>query len=236
MRDLSFLRVVIDEQEVCPYLPGQTARMPLSLPDSRIEPQQLDQLLDLGYRRSGVFFYRTACPNCKACEPLRLDVSTFQQTRSLRRVWNKTNANCEVRLSPPILDQRRVDLFNLHRSQRNLDHGNPPADMADYKSFLLDAPCDSLEISVWHEDRLIAVSITDVGSESLSAVYCFFDPAASTWSPGTFAILSQIELAKRWQRKWVYLGLYVAENRHLNYKGRFRPHARRIDENWVQFD
>ena len=210
--------------------------MPMSLPEARLSLKQLDHLLDLGYRRSGVFFYKTNCPNCTACEPLRIDVDTFKWTRSLRRVWNKAASNCEVRLSTPVVDRRRVELFNEHRAERNLDHGNPPADLSDYRSFLLDAPCDSIEISIWHEDKLIAVSITDIGEKSLSAVYCYFDPVFSKWSLGTFAILNQFELARRWQRRWVYLGLYVAENRNLNYKGRFRPHARRINEKWVQFD
>ena len=210
--------------------------MPLSLPSERISGEQLDTMLEQGYRRSGAFFYKTQCPSCNACEPLRLDVSEFRMSRSLRRVWKKGASSCEARLGKPQLDHYRVELFNLHRAQRGLDHGNSPADIDDYRSFLLNALCDSVELSFWVDDELVAVSITDVGQNSLSAVYCFFDPAFSAWSPGTFAILNQVELAKRLKRKWVYLGLYVANNRHLSYKGRFRPHARRIDGNWVQFD
>ncbi len=230
-----FLRVVIDEPDVCPYLPEQTARLPLSLPARRVTPEQVDQLLASGYRRSGSFFYRTRCPNCSACVPLRVRPVDFRASRSQRRVWKRGLRELECRLGPAQVSPERVNLFNVHRSQRNLDHGNPPADQADYESFLLSAPLEVVELSFWYGDRLIAVSITDIGATSLSAVYCFFDPAASRFSPGTYAILTQIELGRRWQKKWVYLGFYVAQNRHLNYKARYLPHERRVHGVWKVF-
>ena len=82
---------------------------------------------------------------------------------------------------------------------------------------------------------MIAVSIVDVGAESTSAVYTHFAPDAGRYSLGTYAILKQIEWAKQTSRTYVYLGMYVAENRHLNYKARFLPQQRLIDDEWVDF-
>jgi arginine-tRNA-protein transferase len=139
----------------------------------------MDELLSRGYRRSGRFFYRTQCPACSACESTRLNPATFRPTRSQRRAGKKGDEHLETRIGVPVVDQRRLDLFNQHRQQRKLDHGGAPVDAADYSGFLLSAPCDSVELSFWLEDELIAISITDVASESFSAVYCYFDPAAS---------------------------------------------------------
>ena len=36
-------------------------------------------------------------------------------------------------------------------------------------------------------------------------------------------------------RKYVYLGMYVAENRHLNYKARFMPQERFVNGCWVKY-
>jgi len=235
VRELEFLRVVVDDTDVCAYLPGQTARMPLCLPNGAVTSGQLDEILEAGYRRSGRFFYRTRCPNCSACEPLRLDVAQFTPSRSQRRAKQKGDQNLQVRIGAAGIDDHRIRLFNAHRSDRNLDHGNPPVDHDEYAAFLLNAPCDVIELSFWHQEQLIAISITDVGASSFSAVYCFFDPAASHFSPGTYAILKQIELAQLNQRQWLYLGLYVSANRHLNYKARFRPHQRRQAGEWVDF-
>jgi arginine-tRNA-protein transferase len=70
----------------------------------------------------------------------------------------------------------------------------------------------------------------------LSAVYTYFDPQFEKLSLGTYAILKQMQLAENTGRKYVYLGLYVAENQHLNYKARFTPQERLIDGRWVTFE
>jgi arginine-tRNA-protein transferase len=86
---------------------------------------------------------------------------------------------------------------------------------------------------MFRDRRLIAVSIVDLGDTSTSAVYTFFDPTEHRYSPGTFAILRQIKWAEQTGREFVYLGMYVAANRHLNYKSRFGPQQRFIDGSWV---
>ena len=177
------LRVVIDEQDDCPYLPGEIARMPLCIPTESISSDRMEQLLELGYRRSGAFFYRTQCPRCDECKPLRLDIHQFSPSRSQRRVLKKGDSNLTIQLNVPTVDRERVELFNLHRQERGLDHGNKSIDATDYRAFLLNAPCESVELSLWHMGKLVAVSITDVASHSLSAVYCFFDPTFFSSKP-----------------------------------------------------
>jgi arginine-tRNA-protein transferase len=235
VHEIDFLRVVVNETNACSYLPAETARMPLSIPTEGVCPEQFDRLLAAGYRRSGWFFYRTDCPACSACQPLRLDVNQFQANRSQRRAWSKGRLNLQIQLAEPTVDQSRLTLFNQHRIERQLTHDEVYATASDYRSFLLNSYCEIVELSLWHEGKLIATSITDVGQDSLSAVYCFFDPAYSRFSPGTYAILQQIELARATSRRWLYLGMYVAANCHLNYKAKFAPHQRLIAGKWQNF-
>lgn len=209
--------------------------MPLSIPVDGLDPSQFDQLLAAGYRRAGYFFYRTRCPACSACEPLRLDVAVFTPSRSQRRVQKLGTRHLRVQVSEPTIDARRIELFNRHRQERRLDHGDAPAQAADYSAFLLSSQCQTTELSLWADEKLVAVSITDLGDCSLSAVYCFFDPDYAWLSPGTFAILQQVELARQTNRRWLYLGMFVEENYHLRYKARFAPHQRRIAGIWQDF-
>ncbi|QDV22861.1 arginyltransferase [Aureliella helgolandensis] len=232
MSELEFLKPVIDETDVCPYLPEQIARMPLSISNRRLNPQDLDTLLAHGYRRTGWFFYRTQCPNCAACEPMRLEVEHFQTTRSQRRAEKMGDTYLETRIGPPQLDAQRIRMFDAHRVGRHLTSSKTPSTASDYRSFLLNSHFEILEISLWLDEVLIGISITDVGDSSLSAVYCFFDPAYARYSLGTYAILKQIELARATDRRWLYLGLYVADNEHLRYKAKFAPHERRIANQW----
>ena len=98
--------------------------------------------------------------------------------------------------------------------------------------FLADSCCDTQELAIWLNDELVAVSIVDTGLMSFSAVYTHFDPHAMKYSLGTYALLRQIEYAIETGRKYLYLGMYVSENRHLNYKARFQPQQRLIDGRW----
>lgn len=235
MREVDFLRVVIDEPDVCSYLPDQTSRLPLELPSGPLSGEQVDILLKRGYRRSGMFFYKPMCPNCVACEAIRLNVATFSGNRSQRRALRRGDTELRFAIGNPTLDEERVLLFNRHRAERGLDHRDRPVDAADYRAFLLNAPCMSAEIAIFLEKQLIAVSIADVGTESLSAVYTFFDPDFARYSLGTLAVMKQLQLATETGRKWLYLGLYVEENRHLNYKANYRPHQRMQNEKWLDF-
>jgi leucyl-tRNA---protein transferase len=232
---IEFLRVIADDTSACNYLADQTARLPMCLPTRPITGGRFDELMAAGYRRTGAYFYNTQCPNCSACEPLRLDVDRFQLSRSNRRVLQRASGLRFV-LSQPEVDERRVELFNLHRHGRQLARNDADVDEQDYESFLMHAPNLSFELSIWHQDLLISVAITDVGEDCLSAVYCCFDPEFPRLSLGTLSILKQVELARAQQKKWLYLGLYVGANQHLSYKANFKPHQRRINGQWRDFE
>ncbi|MFM7932258.1 MAG: hypothetical protein ACKO9Q_31470 [Pirellula sp.] len=49
-------------------------------------------------------------------------------------------------------------------------------------------------------------------------------------------MLKQIEMAQTIGLQWVYLGLYVEQNSHLNYKARFKPQERFIKSKWIEFE
>ena len=227
------LVVVQDQLTPCPYLDGLTARMPLQLPVGAVTPEITDQVLALGYRRSGDFLYRTQCPGCQECRPTRVDVRAFQLTGSMRRVLNRGQRDLRLHWGQPRVDARRVSLFNQHREARNLGQGSGGIDADSYRSFLTDTCCNTMELTIFRDQKLIAASIIDVGGQSTSAVYTFFDPAEHRYSLGTLAILKQIQWAQRTARQYVYLGLYVADNQHLNYKARFAPQQRLIEGRWV---
>lgn len=230
------LVMVHNHPQACPYLPGREARMPLHWPIRALGPSALDGYMALGYRRSGTFLYHTACDNCRACQPTRLEVKAFKLTRSLRRVLQRGNAVLDVKLQQPQLDAARVELLNRHRCERQLASTTGALDHFDYESFLVETCCDTREMSYWIDGALVAVATVDFGAESLSAVYCFFDPDHGKLSLGTYSILRQLELAAATGRHYLYLGMYVAENPHLNYKARFRPHQRRVGGRWQSFE
>jgi arginyl-tRNA--protein-N-Asp/Glu arginylyltransferase len=227
--------VVFDSPHPCSYLPGRTARLPYRHPVARLAPELFDQRLAEGDRRSGVFLYRTQCPQCRACQPIRLDVAKFQPDATQRRMQRRGDELLTVKIGPPIVDAQHVRLFNLHRDGRGLSRDDAPLDKQSYAEFLTDTCCDTLELSYWHADELVAVAIADAGRESISAVYCYYDPAFRPLSLGTYSVLRHIALCRDTGRRYLYLGFYIAESPHMSYKSRFRPNQRLIDGVWSDF-
>lgn len=209
--------------------------MPLFYPATALSANDVDMLLASGFRRSGQLVYFTRCTPCHACEPTRVDVNTFRWSRSFKRVLNRAEKHIDMRWQSPQCDADRLRLYNKHREGRNLGT-SPPIDADDYRSFLLNSCFETLELEMRVDGELIGISIMDVGQTSISAVYTHFDPNAARFSPGTLAVLKQIQWAQNHHRRWAYLGLYVASNPHLNYKARFQPQERRINDIWVSID
>jgi leucyl-tRNA---protein transferase len=226
--------VVYDRPGPCPYLDGRTARMPLRLPARPLDHDELDARLAAGDRRQGFVLYRTACPSCQACEPIRIAVDRFVPSRSQRRILSRGRRRLTTEIGRPLVDDRRVELYNRHKQQRGLGDEQPPIDFEGYRDFLVSTCCDSLEIRYRLDGELVGVAITDRADDALSAVYCCYDPDYPSLGIGTYSILEQIELCRRWGLGFLYLGLYIADCAAMRYKARFVPHERLVRGRWVE--
>ncbi|MDG2185691.1 MAG: arginyltransferase [Mariniblastus sp.] len=227
--------VIIDEMEACPYLSGKTARMPLRMPVVQISPREADLRLAEGHRRTGEFVYQTSCPNCEACEPIRLDCYDFQFSRSQRRVSRRGDREIVLKKGPVGADRQRVDLFNKHRQMRGLAKIDSQIDIEEYIWGFVRSCFSSFEISYWIADRLVGAAVCDEGKNSLSAVYTFYDPEYSRQCIGTYSILKQIEYCRENDLQYLYLGYYIGHSPHMKYKASFRPNERLIDGKWIKF-
>lgn len=137
-----------------------------------------------------------------------------------------------VEVGPTLCDATRVELYNAHAFGRSLARDETPMDEDRYARFLTQTCCDSFEMRYYLGERLVGVAITDRAADSLSAVYCYYDPLLPKLSIGTFSILEQLELCKANGLTYLYLGLYVVGSETMAYKARFLPHEQRIDGAW----
>jgi len=211
-------------------------RLPLRLPSPRVIPHdQFDELLDEGDRRSGPLLYRPSCPDCRACEAIRVPVARFQPTRSQRRVLRRNDGALRLELTAPTVTATHLSLYNRHKSERGLSRRTEAATERDYRFFLVESCVDTRELRYYLGDELIAVSILDFGQTAVSSVYHYFNPDHADRSLGVYSILQEIALCARLGLEWYYLGLYVADCRHLRYKADYYPHQRRVDGVWREF-
>jgi arginine-tRNA-protein transferase len=229
--------VVIDEPEPCPYLEGRTARLPMRLPVRALTLEETDACLAAGDRRYGRLLYRPECPACRACESLRVPVDTFVPTRSQRRALARGDRELCTVIGRPAVSADRLRLYEKHRTMRGLAlPGDAEMDEEHYAIFFVDRLVDALEFRFLVRETLVGFAVSDRGARSFSAVYCAFDPDYSRLAIGTYSILKHIELARSLGLRYVYLGLYVADNPHLRYKANFLPHERLIDGAWRSFE
>ena len=224
--------LVYDDPTPCPYLEGRQARMPLRVPTRMLSAREFGDRLRAGDRRQGVLLYRTRCPSCKACEPIRIEVDSFAANKTQRRIYRRGLEQLDIEVGPPELSEEKVALYNRHKHGRALSPDGQDIDEQGYRAFLVDTCCDSFEIRYRHAGRLVGVAVVDRSDDALSAVYFYFDPEFEPFSPGVFSILKQLELCRTWGLRYLYLGLYIAECPSMAYKARYLPHERLLDGRW----
>lgn len=228
--------VVYDREQPCPYLAHRTSRLPLRLPSRPLTEAELGQRLERGDRRQGYVLYRPSCPQCSACEPIRLSAPDYTLTKSQKRILRRGDRDLTFQIGAPVVDQRRVQLYNTHKVKRGLRDGQPPIDHDGYRDFLVATCCDTFELSYYLDQTLVGVAICDRADDALSAVYCCYDPDFAKYSLGTYSILKQLELCREWRLPYLYLGLFIEECESMAYKARFLPHERRLGQRWVRVD
>ncbi len=215
----------------CGYFADRTAQ------NLVIDPAapQLDQLygpaLERGFRRAGGHLYYPSCPQCQACTPCRIDVERFMPDRSQKRCLRR-NADLAVTESIPGYNAERHALYERYLRTRHAGGGMDEAEASDFRRFLTAPWSPTLFLEFRQGARLLGVAVTDVCLTGMSAVYTFFDPDQTARSLGTFAILQQVELARRRGIQWLYLGFWIEGHPKMDYKRRFRPLQIRGPDGW----
>src|SRR5699024_2305580 len=114
-------------------------------------------------------------------------------------------------------------LYHRYLCARHDDGTMSPDDPRAYIQFLSSSWSDTCFHEFRADGRLVAVAAVDQVADGLSAVYTFFDPEEHRRSPGTFAVLYQIELARDRGLDHVYLGYWIEQSAKMRYKMNFRP-------------
>jgi arginine-tRNA-protein transferase len=214
--------------EPCPYLPGLQATTETLLMTG-VSPDELENLLERGWRRFGPVYFRPVCTGCAECVSVRVPVQSFAPSSNLKRVQRRA-AHLRMEVGAPQVDEARLALYRRWHASREEERGWKP-DRIGVESYAMQFcfphPA-AREFSYWEGDELVGVGIADETPRALSAVYCYHDPSRSKLSIGTLNVLRAIEYARMRGIAHLYLGYCVEGCESLRYKARFRPQEKLV--------
>jgi len=228
------LALYISSVQDCDYLAQQKSSNVFIAPDADVTPEVYEQLIYLGFRRSGQHVYRPHCKTCHHCISTRIDVNSFKPSRSQKRILAKNKTLTFTPLSADFSEQH-YQLYLRYQAHKHPGGSMQEFGRSEYRSFLCESFGNSVVFETRLDDKLLAVSVTDIFSRSISAVYTFFDPEFASLSLGTYSVLQQIHYAKTQAKQHVYLGYYVKDSQKMNYKTNFRPIEMLIENRWLSF-
>jgi arginine-tRNA-protein transferase len=203
---------------------------------AQFDASRLALLTENGFRRSGDYIYRPHCKQCRDCESLRIPAARFSPSRSQKRIIRK-NSDLHVSMHKAVFKQEHYQLYQAYIDSRHHNGDMYPASEAQYRSFLL----SDFETARFIEfrnpgNKLIAVSVIDILPDALSAIYTFFDPLQTTRSPGSYAILWQLDFCKTEHLTHLYLGYYIPDSQKMAYKNKYKPHQLYQNEQWLDME
>ncbi|QIZ76658.1 arginyltransferase [Ferrimonas lipolytica] len=231
MSNLHQIRIGLSQTFPCSYIDNRNETLLLCC--DPVNTSQFEQLLQVGFRRSGDQIYRPHCGNCKACKSVRVLVEQYVPSRSQRRVINR-NRDIRWQTSDTVKPEYRP-LYHSYISGRHSDGSMYPPSDKQFDQFLLSSQHSILFLEGWLNNRLVAVAVTDVLPDSLSATYTFYADDLNERSLGKRAIIAQIELARAIKKHYLYLGYQIDECGKMAYKTEFGPAELYKQDRWLPF-
>lgn len=232
MTDLSKIKLFATHPHSCSYLDEEESTTIFVDPATEVTAELYTQLSEYGFRRSGDHLYRPRCGSCQACIPIRVPVNQFTLSKNQARCMRK---NRDVQISDVVCidNDECYELYEKYISARHSDGDMFPASRKQYSEFLSSEWGTTHYLELRVKTKLIAVAVTDILHNAVSAIYTFYDPDEEKRSLGRFCILRQIQWARELGLDYLYLGYWIKKCQKMNYKIDYRPFQLMINNTWI---
>lgn len=225
--------LILIPPHACSYLDDQQSQSVFVHPTYPLTTSIYTQLIAQGFRRSGDEVYAPHCPNCAACIPARLAVHDFKPDRSQQRCWRKNSQTTAI-IKPAVFEQAHYELYLRYQQIRHTGGNMAESSPDDYIDFLSSSWGNTVFVEFSINNELAGVAIVDQLDNALSAVYTFFDPKFSSYSLGVYAVLWQIDYAKRQHKNFLYLGFWIQACQKMAYKSHYQPLQLFRNKQWLE--
>jgi leucyl-tRNA---protein transferase len=225
---LSEISWYLSNEHPCPYIDGNLSTN-VFCQDENLNALSYEVLQEQGFRRSGKTFYRPQCSGCNACIPIRIKALDFKASKSQRKVRNK-NQDIQIVWSTLTSDEEHLDLYN--RYQDEIHQGMMSANKDGFEEMFSHEGYIVSEIQFRVDNKLIGVSIIDLGINSMSSVYFYYDPEYRERRLGIYSVLIEIQYCIEKNLDFWYGGYTIANCKKMEYKNQFKPAEYFYNKQW----
>ncbi len=185
-----------------------------------------NELVQRGWRRFGKYYSRPQCDGCSECKSLRIDAKNYTFSKNARRTFKK-NIDTVFTIQEPTISNEHIALYEKYHKFMEKEKGWKNYKIRPdnyYELYMAGAGKFGKEILYYIDGKLVGVDLVDFLDDAISSIYFYYDPDFRRFSLGRYSIYIQIQLAKNFNLRWIYLGYYVKDCPSLNYKERYRPY------------
>src|SRR5262245_18968341 len=147
----------------CGYLPEETWSLRYDMVKDLSASDYLACMLD-GWRRFGCMLFRPQCPECNACQALRVDVSRFRPSRSQMRARRLNQDSVQLKIGAPSVTQAKLRLYDRFHAYQSVAKGwpeHPPKDAGAYRDSFVYNPQFTEEWCYFVDGNLAGVGYVD---------------------------------------------------------------------------
>jgi arginine-tRNA-protein transferase len=211
--------------EKCSYLQNREQTMHYKL-IQKCSPEKNQALIERGFRRFGLAFFRPICSQCNECKSIKIDAKNYIFSKSARRIMRKAK-DIRTYIQQPSLTHMHLELFEKYHRYMHHKKGWEYHDTTAehyYNSFVSGYEDFGYEVLYFYEDKLIGVDLIDILEDGISSIYFYYDPDFASYSLGKLSLYNQIKYAQSRNKSWIYLGYYVKDCPSLAYKAEYKPY------------
>lgn len=184
-------------------------------------PEQLDEVLSLGWFRMGPSIFTTEFitfdQKIFRTLWLRLVLPTYQHSSTFRKL-EKRNPDFRIECKPLQLDDRHHLLYRQYRQAMSFQMSPTINNLLYGWDQGSDSIFDTQQLELYEGDELVGCSFFDCGDQSAQGISSFYHPDYEKHSLGRYMIYLQIDFCKQLGMQFYYPGYFVPGYPHLDYK------------------
>ena len=185
-----------------------------------ILPKELDNYLAKGWFRMGqmIFTCHVLCFKDQVYSTvwIRLVLEDYAYKKSMRKLLARNDRRFKTVVRKAIFDTEKQKLYEGHKKRFE---GYIPNTLKESLFGMEEENLyDTYEVCVYENEKLVAVSFFDLGSDSIASIMGLYDPDYGQYSLGIYTMLCEIQYGIEQGKKYYYPGYVVPDYKKFDYK------------------